>query len=78
MEGMVELAEEVFHAPVRLGIPKNVGGQSETVKNPIYATGVGLIQFGLLNRGRGQLDGFCGVDSNSVWTRMRGWFETNF
>lgn len=78
MEGMVELAEEVFHAPVRLGIPKNVGGQSETVKNPIYATGVGLIQFGLLNRGRGQLDGFCGVDGNSVWTRMRGWFETNF
>ncbi|MDG2089316.1 MAG: cell division protein FtsA [Arenicellaceae bacterium] len=78
MEGMVELAEEVFHAPVRLGIPKNVGGQSETVKNPIYATGVGLIQFGLLNRGRGQLDGFCGADRNSVWTRMRGWFETNF
>jgi cell division protein FtsA len=78
MEGMVELAEEVFHAPVRLGIPKDVGGQSETVKNPIYATGVGLIQFGLLNRGRGQLDGFCGADGNSVWTRMRGWFKTNF
>jgi cell division protein FtsA len=78
MEGMIELAEEVFHAPVRLGIPKNVGGQSETVKNPIYATGVGLIQFGLLNRGGGSLDKLRGTDGDSIWTRMRGWFETNF
>ena len=78
MEGMVELAEEVFHAPVRLGIPKNVGGQSETVKNPIYATGVGLIQFGLLNRGRGALGTLSSANKEPIWSRMRGWFETNF
>jgi len=46
MTGMVELAEEVFHMPVRLGMPESVGGLSEVVKNPIYATGVGLVQFG--------------------------------
>jgi cell division protein FtsA len=78
MEGMVELAEEVFHAPVRIGIPKNVGGQSETVKNPIYATGVGLIQFGLLNRGRGTLGTSGSANKEPIWSRMRSWFETNF
>ena len=50
MEGMVELAEEVFHAPVRLGMPQYIGGLSEVVRNPIYSTGVGLIQFGYNNR----------------------------
>jgi len=38
MEGMIELAEEVFHVPVRLGMPKYIGGLSEVVKNPIYST----------------------------------------
>ena len=43
MEGVIELAEEVFHMPVRLGIPQYVDGLSEVVRNPIHATGVGLL-----------------------------------
>ena len=50
MGGMVELAEEVFHMPVRIGAPKSVQGLAEVVRNPIYSTGVGLIQFGHLNQ----------------------------
>ena len=46
MEGMAELAEEVFHMPVRLGLPKYVGGLSEMVRSPIYSTAVGLVLFG--------------------------------
>ena len=47
MEGAVELAEEIFHAPVRIGMPKNISGLHDVVKNPIYSTTVGLVQAGL-------------------------------
>jgi len=47
MEGAVELAEEIFHAPVRLGSPHNVAGLADIVSNPIYSTGVGLLLYGL-------------------------------
>lgn len=43
MEGAIELAEEVFHLPVRLGVPQHVGGLVDVVRNPIHATGVGLL-----------------------------------
>src|SRR6201989_1630508 len=45
MEGAIELAEEVFHVPVRLGLPQSVRGLSEVVRNPIFSTGVGLLQY---------------------------------
>ena len=78
MEGVVELAEEVFHMPIRLGTPQYVTGLVDVVRNPIHATGVGLLLFGHLNRsGRGPElvtdRGFKGV-----WERMRGWFQGNF
>src|SRR5512139_882653 len=47
MEGVVELAEEIFHMPVRLGVPAGVQGMHDIVRNPIYATAVGLLLFGL-------------------------------
>lgn len=47
MEGVVELAEEIFHAPVRIGAPHNVAGLADIVRNPIYSTGVGLLLYGL-------------------------------
>jgi cell division protein FtsA len=46
MPGMVELAEEVFHMPVRIGAPKFIGGLTEVVKDPRFATGVGLLLYG--------------------------------
>ncbi len=47
MEGAVELAEEVFHMPVRLAYPQGVSGLSDVVQSPIYSTGVGLLLHGL-------------------------------
>lgn len=47
MEGAVELAEEIFHMPVRLGTPMHAGGLKDIVNNPIYSTGVGLLHYGL-------------------------------
>ena len=46
VEGGVELAEEVFHAPVRLGSPNTIGGFTEVIHNPVYATSIGLLLYG--------------------------------
>ena len=47
MPGMVELAERVFGMPVRLGVPREIGGLTDVVSSPIYSTGVGLVKVGL-------------------------------
>ena len=78
MEGVVELAEEIFHMPVRVGAPQGVSGLSDVVKNPIYSTGVGLLMFG--NRqarggGRGLVGG---AGAPGVWERVKSWFQGNF
>ncbi len=54
---MPELAEDVLGMPVRRGIPMGVGGLVDVVKNPSYATGVGLILWGNKNRGKRQYKG---------------------
>ena len=46
IKGAVELAEEIFHMPVRIGAPLRVGGLKGEVENPIHATGVGLLLYG--------------------------------
>jgi len=46
LPGMAELAEEVLGIPVRLGMPKGVGGLADVVKSPAVSTGVGLVQYG--------------------------------
>ena len=78
IEGLVELAEEVFHMPVRLGIPQSVIGLVDVVRNPIYATGVGLLLFGYSNREQRVLEAGLGKGLRSVWERMKGWFQGNF
>ncbi len=45
MEGAIELAEEIFHLPVRLGYPSEVAGLSAVVSNPIYSTAIGLLKY---------------------------------
>ena len=47
MYGMVELGEEIFHMPVRLSLPRYVGGLSNLVKTPQFSTGIGLLLHGL-------------------------------
>ncbi|RMG28438.1 MAG: cell division protein FtsA [Gammaproteobacteria bacterium] len=77
IEGLVELAEEVFHMPVRLGLPQYVTGLSDVVRNPIYATGVGLLLFGHRNRTHRNAE-FRRGGLKGIWARMRSWFQGNF
>jgi cell division protein FtsA len=73
--GLIDLAEEIFHMPVRMGGPQNVTGLTEVVKNPIHSTGVGLLMYGKEHQGIGR-----SIDSDgpSVLSRMKSWFQGNF
>lgn len=76
MEGVVELAEEIFHVPVRLGMPHSVTGLSEVLTNPVYSAGVGLLLYGgQLERLPGKALGGSGED---WWSRVRSWFRGEF
>src|SRR3546814_16139107 len=50
MPGVVELAEQVFDLPVRLGLPHEVQGLKDVVRNPACATAVGLLMYGRQNQ----------------------------
>ena len=79
VEGVVELAEEVFHMPVRLGCPQFVKGMQEVIHNPIYATGVGLLLYGHEHQDQESSDKrFVDSSSEGLWARMRAWFSSNF
>ena len=74
MEGVVELAEEVFHMPVRLAVPGGIAGLTDIVRNPIYATGVGLLMYGR----RQELErGDVKPARKSVLARMKNWISNN-
>ncbi|ARU30605.1 cell division protein FtsA [Sulfuriferula sp. AH1] len=75
MQGMVELGEEVFHMPVRLGLPQYEGGLSEVMHNARYATGVGLLLAGLDQQDRRQPMKLSGTSMQQVFERMKGWFR---
>jgi cell division protein FtsA len=78
MKGMVELGEEIFHMPVRIGLPRYVGGLSEVVSNPRYATGVGLVLMGKLQLERhisGQMES---SSLGRMLDKMKSWFQGNF
>ncbi|HSG93330.1 MAG TPA: cell division protein FtsA, partial [Methylotenera sp.] len=77
MRGMVELGEEIFHMPVRLGMPRYVGGLSEVVSNPRYATGVGLVLMGKQQLER-HLNGQMESSSfGRIMEKMKSWFQGN-
>lgn len=79
MEGAVELAEEIFHMPVRLGAPTGVTGLRDIVNNPIYATGVGLLNYGVEQRNTGQKYNSLPIADETGWlSRMKEWFQNNF
>jgi cell division protein FtsA len=80
MEGVVDLAEEVFHMPVRLGVPQYVGGLKGVVQNPIFSTGVGLVLYGARCREGKQYvqNPGASVGVKGAWSKMKSWFQGNF
>ncbi len=78
MRGMVELGEEIFHMPVRLGLPRYVGGLSEVVSNPRYATGVGLILMGKQQVEKMLNDQTDAGSFGRILEKMKRWVQGNF
>lgn len=77
VEGAVELAERVFKMPVRLGLPQNITGLPEVIHNPIYATGLGLLLYGLQQRDA-QRDMTGQANLKNLLSKMKNWFQGNF
>ena len=78
MEGLVELAEEILHMPVRIGHPHQVDGLAEVVRNPVYATGVGLLRFARRNAREHRADALSNGNTRALWHRMKSWFQRSF
>ncbi|MDD4929676.1 MAG: cell division protein FtsA [Gallionella sp.] len=74
MQGMVELGEEIFHLPVRLGVPKYMGSLSDVVKTPRMATGVGLLLYGLEHHKKNEETRKQSNSFSDVLAIMRSWF----
>jgi cell division protein FtsA len=77
LQGMVELGEEIFHMPVRLGVPRYTGGLQDVVQHPRHATAVGLLLEGKSQFERGIAARQTGSFRGTL-RRMREWFQRNF
>ena len=79
LEGITELAEQVFNMPVRRGLPMGITGLVDVVKSPMYSTGVGLVQYGGRHlSGTEFRRGSDGNLFNKLTSRMRGWVKEFF
>jgi cell division protein FtsA len=78
MQGMVELGEEIFHMPVRLGLPRYVGGLADVVKTPRYATAIGLLHYGMEQQQRNAVARMQSASLGDVLARMKAWMQKNF
>jgi cell division protein FtsA len=73
IEGVVELAEEIFHMPVRVGKPQGVTGLTDIVRNPIYSTAVGLLLYGAKQQDKGKVVPTTS-SMNGIMSRVKNWF----
>jgi len=78
LEGMCDLAEQVFNLPVRCGQPENIGGLVEVVKSPIYSTGVGLVLYGRSDQSDSRFNVREVSIYNKVRDRMKNWIAEIF
>lgn len=78
MRGMVELGEEIFHMPVRVGRPTYNGALSEAVCHPRHSTGVGLLMAGMQQLRNREAARMNAGSFQQVLERMKSWFTGNF
>ena len=78
MPGILDLAERVFQMPVRIGMPERITGLVDVVKNPKFATGIGLLLYGYHQEFHNNKDVVLNKAKNSMWKTMRNWFKSNF
>jgi cell division protein FtsA len=68
MEGVPELAEQIFNLPVRRGVPRGIGGLVDVVRSPMYATGVGLVLMGSVSAESKRFK----VKDRNVYSKVKG------
>lgn len=79
LRGLDALAEDVFHLPVKIGIPVKIGGLTDIVQDPIYATGVGLILYGFEKKNQMLIKKTRGVGVfDALKKRFEDWFARYF
>jgi cell division protein FtsA len=78
MEGVVELAEQVFNLPVRRAVPSGITGLVDVVKSPMYSTGVGLVFYGVNHASETQFRRGTENIFNKLLYRMKGWIKEFF
>ena len=74
MEGVVELAESIFQTSVRLGVPESFSGMENILRNPIYATSIGLVVYGKHK----SKDSIGGSSSPNILKRLWNWLKNNY
>jgi cell division protein FtsA len=77
MEGVVELAEEIFHMPVSIGRPQGVTGLTDIVRNPIYSTAVGLLLYGAKQHCEGIVIP-ANAGMHGLVGKVKSWFVGNY
>jgi cell division protein FtsA len=75
LDGLAEIAESVINAPVRIGVPNQIGGLKDIVKNPMYATGVGLVIFGSQATEHHNFNEVNDRSVSKILKRMKQWFK---
>jgi cell division protein FtsA len=78
MEGAIELAEEIFHVPVRLGVPQQVRGLAEAIQSPVFSTAVGLLLYARENMAPVRGGALLGGRMGGIFDRIRNWFQGRF
>lgn len=78
MPGVIEMAEEIFQMPVRLGLPRYVTGLVDVLRNPIYSTGIGLLLYGRQQQLERHIDTATSQGLPGMWGRVKRWFQGNF
>ena len=74
LHGCSELAKEIFDMPITIGKPRGIAGRANAVSEPLYATAIGLVQFGLYH----QNGNFIPDGGNSIFGRMKNWIQNFF
>ena len=78
MDGVVELGEDIFLKPVRIGVPDYAGNLADVVRSPRFSTAMGLLQEARVQRLRGRRVAQSRGGMKDIFQRMREWFVGNF
>lgn len=78
LQGLDELAQNILSLPVRIGMPKTDQVIPDSLQNPIYATGYGLLIFALKSSKSMSMDSLQGPLVQKIFIRMKSWVSDFF